>query len=192
MSRKFLAGLVTMLMATAMATNASAFDGNRKGFAIGFGAGPSLTSWTVQEGRWTSDRQNDFGFNTIFKLGYGANENLLIYYTNNVSWYSGGEVETLFFMNGITGIGGAYYFKPEGPTPYFHALAGVSVCMTPFEQYHEKDVSTGTGFGAGIGYELAKHYSIEATLMYSMFSDNESDEEVKALAILVTVNALGY
>jgi len=190
MTRRLLVGLVVAAIAMVMAVNASAFDGNRKGFVIGIGVGPSITSWTDEEGSWKSDRENDFGVGTIFKIGYGVNENLLIYYTNNVAWFSVGDGESFTVTSGITALGGSYYLNTESPSLFINGLVGIGVWAAPFESNSES--AMGLGLGAGIGYEFSKHFNVNATLMYGMPKFSDSEEKIKALNVLVTFNVLGY
>jgi hypothetical protein len=192
MSHRSLTGIATMVISMAMAVNASAFDGKRQGFVLGLGLGPSLTSWTAREGRRISDRQNAIGFASIFELGYGVNENLSIYCASDAAYFGSGEAKTVYYVQGMAGIGGSYFLYPKAPSLYLHALVGISVWATPVEHRREKDISLGLGFGTGIGYEVAKNFALEATLMYGMLGAIKTDEEIRALTVLMTMNLLGY
>jgi hypothetical protein len=81
-----------------MASDASALDGNRKGFVIGFGVGPAATTFRqgidVLGRSHTSDTEQKIGIATDFKIGVGASDRLLLYYTAHVSWFKHGDVFT--------------------------------------------------------------------------------------------------
>lgn len=190
MTRRLLVGLVVAAIAMVTAIDASAFDGNRRGFVIGIGVGPSLTSSIAELGSFTSDRENNFGVGTIFKIGYGVNENLLIYYTNNVAWFSVGDGESVTIVSGISALGGSYYLNPGAPSLYINGLVGLSIWAAPFEA--DSESASGIGFGAGVGYEFSKYFDVNATLMYGMPKVSDSEVELKALNVLVTFNVLGY
>ncbi len=192
-------GLIACLT-LCLATGASAFDGNRKGFILGGGLGLGLTSftqtleYTIMDTSTTSDRENKFAVMTDFKIGFGATEQVLVYYTNKVSWFSIENVykDNVTIANGLGGVGVAYYFKPTGPSPYISGGLGLSTWMLPFES----DADTWTGFGlvVGGGYEFSPHYSIEGNLVWGEPGKEEGGLKASsnALSLTVTIKALAY
>jgi hypothetical protein len=97
-SRKFF-GVLTAVLLLAPVT-ADAFDGNRKGFLLGFGAGVGVASYTqnlkinlpdIPPDR-TSSRQTPFAISTNFKLGWGLTDQLLVYYLAEVAWFQHDDV----------------------------------------------------------------------------------------------------
>jgi len=181
-----------------VATSASAFDGNRKGFILGGGLGLGLTSFTqtveFMGMSTTSDRENKFAVMTDFKIGYGATEQVLVYYTNKVSWFSLENVygDNVIIVNGVGGVGMTYFFQPVTPSPYIMGGLGLSTWNAPFEEGSE--AWYGFGLAVGAGYEFSRHYSIEVNLTWG-----EPGKEVggvkassNALSLMVTINALAY
>ncbi|NUO79219.1 outer membrane beta-barrel protein [candidate division KSB1 bacterium] len=187
------------------ATNAFAWDGKRKGFVLGVGAGGGLASFKPYakfSDNETSDgeRTSKFAFMSDFKIGYAPSNQVALYWMSKVAWFGytfeyRDEFidlrESYTLANGIGGVGVSYYFQPEGPSPYVSAGFGFSTWDAPFEE--NSDGISGSGFALGAGYEFSKHWSLEGNLTWG--SPNEKgDEELgfKTLAVRVTVNVLGY
>ncbi len=187
------------------ATNAFAWDGKRKGFIIGVGAGGGLASYkpyVIFADNETSEgeRTSKFAFMSDFKIGFAPSNQVALYWMSKVAWF-GYTLEyhdqfidirqSYTIANGIGGVGCAYYFQPEGPSPYVTAGLGFSSWDAPFEE--NSDGITGSGFVLGAGYEFSKHWSLEGNLTWG--SPNEKDDEelgFKTLAVRITVNVLGY
>lgn len=181
-----------------VATGASAFDGNRKGFILGGGLGLGLTSFTQTVEflgtSTTSDRENKFAVMTDFKIGYGATEQVLVYYTNKVSWFSLENVygDNVIIVNGVGGVGMTYFFQPVTPSPYIMGGLGLSTWNAPFEEGSEGWY--GFGLAVGAGYEFSRHYSVEVNLTWGEPGKEEGVVKASsnALSLMVTINALAY
>ena len=196
-----LAVIATILLVT---TVAQAFDGNRKGFIIGFGVGPGYTSFTqtvknVTTGfDETSDTENSFSFATDFKIGGGITDQFLLYYVNRVTWFGMENAlnENVTIANGVGGVGVSYYLETTAPAFYFLGSIGLSTWMTPFED--ESSNWVGFGVSGGVGYEFAAHWGVEATVNYGNPKDEETvmnnkiEASTSALAFVVTVYGLAY
>jgi hypothetical protein len=159
-----------------------AFNGERGGFILGFGAGPSMTSYSYNHDYYDSDRRNEFGLGTDFKIGGGFNNQFLLYYVNRVAWFKPGDA-TIAHTVGL--LGASYYLKTEAPAWYFVAAVGVSAWDKPFETYSSQSDS-GLGLTGGAGYEFSRHWSIEATLNWGNL------DYVDAISVMVTVFGLAY
>lgn len=180
-----LAAVITVATVIVTATSVFALDGTRKGFVIGFGVGPGMTSYTVED----SDRESKFAAATDFKIGGGISEKLLVYYENRVSWFSHDlPTESVTAANGIGLAGVSYYFKADVPSFYVLGSVGLSSWSYPFES--TSDTWAGFGVSAGAGYEFAKHFSAEATVNWG--NPGKDNVTVNALSVLVTVGALAY
>jgi len=85
-------------------STSAAFDQKRKGLILGFGVGPSMTSFTqdfsytggfvypptqeaIGAGEATSSGETKFGVSTDFKVGWGLTEQLSIYYLAQIAWF---------------------------------------------------------------------------------------------------------
>ena len=110
-SRKFL-GILAAVLLLAPAT-ADAFDGNRKGFLLGFGVGSGMASYTQDVSLTfplpfrldetllfpeqdipdrTYGRDTKTVISTNLKLGWGLTEQLLVYYIAQVAWFNHSDV----------------------------------------------------------------------------------------------------
>ena len=181
-------GLVAVITAAAVivtATSVFALDGTRKGFVIGIGVGPGMTSYTIGN----SDRESKFALASDFKIGAGISEKLLVYYVSRVSWFSHDlPTETVTAANGIGLVGSSYYFKTDVPSFYVLGSVGLSSWSYPFES--TSDTWTGLGVSVGAGYEFAKHYAAEATVNWG--NPGSDNVDVDALSFMVTVGVLAY
>jgi hypothetical protein len=149
-----------------------AFDGLRKGFLLGGGAGPG---YLFNKG---TDR---FCLATSFKIGYAPSNSFEIYYLNSVSWFGAG---TSTFVNGITGLGLTKYFRSEGRG--FFVLGGVG--LAALVEIAGNEHATGFGLIGGIGYDIAKHWSIQGDIIYT----TQPDEDWHSVGVRVTVNFLAF
>jgi len=97
-SRKFFGILAAVLLLVPV--TADAFDGNRKGFLLGFGAGAGVASYSqnlkitlpdIPPDR-TSSQKTSFAIATNFKLGWGLTDKFLVYYLAEVAWFQHDDV----------------------------------------------------------------------------------------------------
>jgi len=204
-------GIVTLLVLTAVivtATSVCAFNGERKGFVLGFGIGPGYTNFSQELGGIESDSEGKASIVTDFKIGGGFNEQFLLYYENRLSWFKLTVVDEVYYdpfadevtftetdvtiAHGIGLVGMSYYFKTEAPSFYVLGSVGVSSWSAPFET--NSDMWVGFGISAGVGYEFAKHWAIEGTLNYGNPSTDQftSDATTTAFSALFTISALAY
>jgi len=128
-------GIIMILALTVTvftAASVSAFNGERKGFVLGFGIGPGYTNFSQEVGGIESDSEGKLSFVTDFRIGGGFNEQFLLYYENRVSWFKTTVVDHLWYdpvtedfyttetdvtiAHGIGLVGISYYFKPEVPS----------------------------------------------------------------------------
>lgn len=184
------------------ASDAFAFDGQRQGFILGIGAGPGLTSFTqtLDLGSWpgggseTTDRENKFGLQTDFKIGYAPSNTFQVYYSNKVSWFGIENAlgEDVIITSGVMGVGASYYLSPEAPSLFFGGGLGVSVWNAPFEDGSE--AWTGFGLYTWAGYEFSRHWNVELDVVWGKPSKQESGIEASAnaLSLMFKVDVLGY
>lgn len=187
-----------------MAASASAFDGQRKGFILGFGLGPgvdmhkqnasvSIMGMNLLDQDFVDESK--FAFMTDFKLGYAPSNQLIIYYDNKVSWFkadwgedmqidivSGGVnvlgYSDVMILSGLTGFGASYFLAPQAPSPFFTGGVGLASSMA-FESGASARI--GFGFFVGGGYEFSPHWSVEGDICYGSAGKSESPSEYAGL-----------
>ncbi len=159
-----------------LASQLSAFDGQRKGFILGGGIGGGSLSW---------NGLNKGVFATNFIIGYAPSNSFEIYYTNNGSWFSGSGND---YYVGVTGVGVTKYLKPEGKGFYLCGGIGLSILTG----YWVFDQGSNTGFGAiaGIGYDVAKHWRIQGEVMYT--SINQTFGTSTGWSFRATINVIAF
>lgn len=148
-----------------------AFDGLRKGFILGGGVGP---------GYLTYEGVDKFCLATNFKIGFAPSNSFEIYYLNTVSWF-GLDSET--FINGVTGLGLTKYLKSEGRG--FFVLGGVGLAF--LRELGGNEHGSGFGLTGGVGYDVAKHWSVQADVTYTSISDAPN-----MVGVRVSVNFLAF
>lgn len=153
---------------------AFSFDGQRKGFILGGGAGFSINflkyNWTMtgnnidrsKESNW-----NRLGIVADFKIGYAPTDQLEIVYSNKASIIP--EVDDTVPMFSLNSVTMNFYFKDPGPSAFISAGAGIMINGYPFVQ--GAIVRTGFGFHIGIGYEISKHWSLILEYIYGAPED---------------------
>lgn len=183
-----------------------AWDGQRKGFILGIGAGGGLATYkpytTFSDFGSNSDsemnREKKFALMTDFKIGYAPSNQVALFWISKVAWfghtyeYADGSSQSYTFADGIGGLGVAYYFQPQGPSPYLTAGLGFSTFSAPFEK--DFDGFSGSGLALGAGYEFSKHWSVEGNFTWGSPNEEYFDGEAgfKTWAARVTINVLGY
>ena len=140
-----------------LASQLSAFDGQRKGFILGGGIGGGYLSY---------HEPFDFSLNkaalaTNFKIGYAPSNTFEVFYTNNISWFGYGSGT---FAIGASCIAVTKYTKPEGKGLFITGGLGWAAFMRV-----DRDTGTESGFGAflGLGHDIAKHWYIQADVLYT-------------------------
>ncbi|MDH4211433.1 MAG: hypothetical protein OEV79_08285 [candidate division WOR-3 bacterium] len=193
MCRNCVCMMLLILLVLGLTMKGFGFDGKRGGFIIGGGVGAGITSYTGTVEylgmQITSDRETKFSGVTNFLIGGGVSKNLLLYYTNKVSWFSTDEVITIF---GLSGLGITYYFDPKAPSPLLKGGLGFSSFMAPFEDYEDY---WGFGFSLGAGYEFSPHWSVEADIIMGWPSyDNPfgASLTLNTFAVQIGIHGVAY
>ena len=140
-----------------------AFDNHRQGFIIGGLGGIAVNYWKAD----TTDGTSIAG-HIDFRIGGGLKgDKFMLYFWSagnyfNIENYREPE-EDVVILYGIGGFGVSYYFKPTSPSLYINAGIGTSMWADPFTR--------GLGVMGGIGYEFARHWSLECGVMGSIMQD---------------------
>ncbi len=184
-----------LLLSTA--NSASAFDGLRKGFVLGGGAGLGGVSYTqdISGGSLTasSDREGSGAVVTTFKIGLGLNERTLLIYQQNQNWVD----FTNAFGNSVTVASGSgviavnHYLSEEGGL-YLVGGLGVATWDAPFKD--NVTALVGGSILVGLGIHFATHWSVEFDLSFGNPSDTQGGVklETKATNFSATVVGLAF
>lgn len=197
MNRDRFLGLFGALLLIALG-QASGFDGNRKGFVLGVGAGAAIVNSQQQlnyggmEAKGPSENRG--AFLTNFELGYAPNNRLMLLYSNTVAWFRILNVydERVTIASGINGLGADYYLRPGSPSLFIGMTIGLAAWTAPFEE----DARGLSSFGAQLraGIEPAKHLKVMFSLMYGKPTDKEGNLKLQTESVIfgVSLNWLGY
>jgi len=183
-----LSALLFLLM---VPLQASAFDGERKGFMLNLGLGFGQGKLDVGTGGLSAG-VDATGFGTDFKIGGGASDQVLIYYTNRALWYSPsvGPVSA-DLVNGMSAAGVSYFLEPQAPSVFFSGALGLGVLLDS----DAEEADSGFGFTFGVGFEFARSFIAELTYMRAgVGSEDFGGVNIDATisSIMVTVSWLAY
>ncbi len=130
--------------------DAGAFDGQRKGFVLGFGTGAG--SLVALEGSGTLT-----GLQTDLKIGAGVSDRVLVFYSGKQLWVSVGDA---LLTAALPSVAVAYYTRPSGPSPFLTGGAGVWLLGAVGSELTGIGVM-GPGAFVGAGYEFGRHAALE-------------------------------
>ena len=193
MSKHVLIALGLLLLAAP----ALAFDGSRKGFILGVGAGGGATSFKQELSGFATGKtetETKGAFATDFELGWGANDQLLIYYSNHVHWFGITNVfnNSVTIASGVSSAAVSYFFKPAAPSAVVEG--GIGGAGWNALSGGQSSSSVGLGVWAGGGYEFSRHWLVRGKITYGKPSDDQGGVklETTATGFGVTVNYLAY
>jgi hypothetical protein len=167
MDRNFirLVSYLIPIMLYALTSQASAFDGHRKGFIIGFGLGIGITSTSNSEEvnypdgsqRIFKDTHTKLALMNDRKFGY-APSGLWEIYLSNKSAFTGNVDNS----DGVIGLGVTKVSANQIPTKFYTIGMGIPYISAISWNFD----SNNFGFFGGFGYEFRKHLSMEFDLLY--------------------------
>jgi hypothetical protein len=185
MKRLLVSSILLIMLLTATSYS---FDGMRKGFVLGGGAGfcPTAT-WSYDFGSSTFDDQGT-GFGINFIIGYAWDEQNMIVYEGNIAGYSTqfGILPDARIYQGFNGASFYHYFGPVGNS--FFGMAGLGFYIF---QVEEADANPSIGFLVGGGYEFIKHVQAGVYFSYGQTSDPYLDN-LKHMHISILINAVAF
>jgi hypothetical protein len=182
MKKIVISSILAGLLAT---TSLEAFDEQREGFIVSFGAGVSSINTEIDFSRYGAD-DTSFGLATSFKIGYGFTNQFLLYYINDISWYGyDNDPNDDTYTSGLTGIGASYYIQENSP---FYVMGGVGIGS--FTNFSESEGETGSAFIIGGGYEVSPHIQVEATYLSTSVKEDSIDLDTGAFRL--TANYIWY
>lgn len=178
------ASVMFIVAFSVLAAQLSAFNGLRKGFILGFGFGGNYLTykepWPVGDFR----KLDKFTLATNFKIGYAASNSLEIYWFTTAAW---GAFPYDTSTIAVGGIGLTKYLNKAGKGFFLFGGVGSSANLD-LSTLADDAPETGLGLIGGIGYDIAKHWSIQGDVVYASFSSGERT----SLAVRLTVNFLAF
>ncbi len=150
-----------------------AFDGARKGFILGGGVGAGFLSHEmIFQSR--SDTENAAVFLTEFKIGGAPSNSLEVYFISKGAHLADEEIT-------LNAAGVTKYLGKTGTGVFLTGGVGLTTIETSDE---------GFGLFGGIGFEFAKHFTVETNILYSRVDEASTDSE--SFSFRVTVNGLAF
>ena len=184
MNRKSIAAIL-IIVVMMLCASANAFDGERKGFAMGFGMGMSPYVYSSNNSFDYDKTGEALGMN--LSLGWGINNKNII--TTEVVAASAMDYENNYCGNrdndpasGILGFNWYHYFNSSGSSWYTTLGFGRYVNTYDF-------TSRGLGFLIGGGYELSKHIQIGTYYYQGKTGSSSIKYTGRTLVFIITVVA---
>jgi hypothetical protein len=192
MSRRVVLAIGLLLLAAP----ASAFDGHRKGFILGVGAGDSWTSFKqVASGDGTGEigpaTYNSVG--SDLELGWGLSDRMLIYYSNHMTWPRLTDIEGNdgITVNAVSTAALSYFLSPAAPSLVVEGGLGLS-WYSPTSSFSTD--SRGFGAWGGGGYEFSRHWLLRGKVAYGNPSATKDGVKIQttATSFTISINYLAY
>ena len=183
----------TLLLFICVSSFGMAFNNHRRGFIIGGLGGVGIDNWSmVDEDGVKIDSGNDIVIHIDLRIGVGfKGDRFILYYwgLGNTFLPDGSSGPT---TSAITGVGVSYYFKPIAPSFYVNAGFGAHMFIRRlYGDYwlfgYTEEMYKGLGIMGGIGYEFARHWSVECGVMWG----NPSYEEAKINSFAISLSIIG-
>lgn len=203
---KRIIGALLVVMTLGSTGTAFAFNGAREGFLMGFGIGAS--QYTIDYGKNSGSyyyysgptgKESTTGVETDLKIGYGFTDQFQMFYTNKVNFGSTDDRsgDSQLTVHGLTAIGANYYFSPTSPSFFLGGGVGLAahriIDTDSDSNGNDEDNNSGTGFYINGGFEFAKHWNVElSVVMDSIDYGGTYDGDRSALTYMITINGLAY
>jgi opacity protein-like surface antigen len=158
-----------LLIAIMLPSEGQAFDKQRKGFVLGLGLGYGSAKL-----KYGDDSESYGGLATTFKIGAGLSEQVLLYYSNRVVFFSPDNVDATFYQ-GASAVAVSYFLNPAAPSFYFTGELGLGVLDST-----ESGIDSETGFGwsLGVGFEFSRSWTVEANYLGNSYDDPGSGSNI--------------
>lgn len=179
------------ILLASVTTTAQAFDGNRKGFQVGLGIGAHTTAMNFSDSNRPGSFDSEKKLAASFQLGYG--------FSNTITGFIGGKggsvlVDGFEGMFSFGGIGATVYLAESSPALYLTGLIGQgSLSMNQADAENADLRDAGSGWLAGIGYEVTSRLHLEFTYGQAELTDPNNDQNTSTLeSAFATVQYIWY
>ncbi len=177
------------------ALQANAFNGRRKGFVLGLGAGYGPIARNSNESPKFRNFNNS-GLASSFFIGHGwYNKSLIAIYFEGISYkeslshilveYSRGKVDV---EQGFAGLTFFQYGRAHSPSPFFMFGAGFQLWVTDDDHFGSNNA--GIGFLFGGGYEFKRHFQAYASLGVGNTTRDRS--KFSHVQLILGISAMAY
>lgn len=207
MSVKEIVRIILILLALVISadhTAAGVFNNQRKGFTLGLGIGPAITSVSSKREVYPDmheeiDSKSEAGFGFKFTMGYAPSNKIEAYFYG--AYYIFGEAyETEYFniihlryekstvlqTHYVLGIGVRLYPREEAPSLFYGGGVINSIFIDPFI----KSEIERPGIYLEAGYEITRYWSLSANLIWSWSKEELAitgdDEQVLAKSSIIS------
>lgn len=184
------AGIVlsASVMITALMSDAYAFDAQRQGFQAGIGIGAHTSVINQDNHASPAFIESEKRVAVDIQIGYG--------FTNRIVGFLGGKGGSAL-VNGhaatvtITGAGGTIYWSDSAPSLYLTGIIGQGSLSLRDQDGEFAD--SGTGWLAGVGYEVSKGLHLELSHARADLVDPQNDANKSAMtATYATIKYVWY
>lgn len=141
-----------------------AFDNQHPGFMMGLslGYGSGEAAWDIADASITD---SGVGVATGLRLGGCWSDRLWLYAVNRALFFEGDTPDNL--VQGLAGLGGAWFFEPRGVDLFVEGEIGVAVRRNE-ELFHNEE---GFGFAFGAGWVFREHWILEGNYLRATVED---------------------
>lgn len=172
-----------------IALDASAFDGKRKGFTLGFGVGAGAAN-IEKISSYREYKDSIYGICTDLTLGWGVSDKVIIHYAGRQQFFFD---ENGWFV-GFPGLGISFFVEQQAPSVLIMVgaggFAGVGIESVGLGSAHSVG---GVGPYFGIGYEWSRHFAAEFVVGGSLEAIREAFEtDHQIYWFSLSVHYLGY
>ncbi|MDH3892206.1 MAG: hypothetical protein OEV49_14100 [candidate division Zixibacteria bacterium] len=185
--------LVTVGIVLASAQPCSAFDRERNGFVLGFGAGPGFAKADYED----LDDLDEFGLQTNLVIGHGFSEKYMVYYTGLQFWgpiffgrrdglLQRGDIQLVL----IPSAGIRYYLSQNSKSLFLGGGVGMSIMRN--SNMGTFGLSGGAAFHGVAGYEFTQYVNVECIGLYSRASLLGSGEKESFWNLSLMLSFLAY
>lgn len=151
----------------------------RQGFILNLGLGVGETKYSLNG----SNALSNGGIATDFKIGYAPSDQLLIYYSNDASFFTLKGAEDFLFVSGLTAIGAKYFLEPSSPSFFVDGSLGFSVFRALEAESPMSAGASGIGLSVGGGYEFARHWLVGLDLVFGRPDEGTASFDTRTIRI---------